>query len=239
MFIRTESFRQFLRFYPIISIIIAIHIFLWLLIFLSLPFGTTLLQHMIGFNFLISEGEYWRLLTPIFVHGGFGHMLFNSFSLVLFGPALERMLGKFKFIVAYLATGMIANLATFYIEPLDFAHVGSSGAIFGLFGIYLYMVLFRKDLISQMNSQLIMTIVIIGLVMTFINSNVNIVAHIFGFLAGAVIAPLFLPKTSSHSRVIMAGDSTYRPRMRLPKQFTPRHILWLIIIILVILGILL
>ncbi|MCC3358075.1 rhomboid family intramembrane serine protease [Bacillus sp. REN16] len=237
MFIRTESFRQFLRLYPIISIIIAIHIFLWLLVFLSLPFGTTLLQQMIGFNFLISEGEYWRLITPIFVHSGFGHMLFNSFSLVLFGPALESMLGKVKFVIAYLLTGIAANLATFYIEPLEFAHVGSSGAIFGLFGIYLYMVVFRKDLISQMNSQLIITILVIGLVMTFINSNVNIIAHIFGFLAGAIVAPLFLPKTSSGSQIIMAGDSSYRPRMRIPRQFQLKHIFWLIIIILVILGI--
>lgn len=237
MFIRTESFRQFLRLYPIISILIGIHIFLWLLIFLSLPFGTTLMQHMIGFNFLISEGEYWRLVTPIFVHSGFGHMLFNSFSLVLFGPALESMLGKFKFIVAYLLTGVAANLATFYIEPLEFAHVGSSGAIFGLFGIYLYMVLFRKDLINQMNSQLIMTILIIGLVMTFINTNVNIIAHIFGFLAGAIVAPLILPKTSGQPQVIMAGNSSYRPRIRIPRQFSTKHIIWLIIIILVILGI--
>ncbi|WP_077620339.1 rhomboid family intramembrane serine protease [Bacillus sinesaloumensis] len=237
MFIRTENFRQFLRLYPIISIIIAIHIILWLLIFLSLPFGTTLMQHMIGFNFLIAEGEYWRLLSPIFVHSGFGHMLFNSFSLVLFGPALESMLGKFKFIVAYLLTGVAANLATFYIEPLEFAHVGSSGAIFGLFGIYLYMVLFRKDLINQMNSQLIMTILIIGLVMTFINSNVNIVAHIFGFIAGAIVAPIVLPKTSGQPQVIMTRSTSYRPRVRLPRQFTPKHILWIIIIILVLLGI--
>lgn len=237
MFIRTENFRQFLRLYPIISIIIAIHIILWLLIFLSLPFGTTLMQHMIGFNFLIAEGEYWRLLSPIFVHSGFGHMLFNSFSLVLFGPALESMLGKFKFIVAYLLTGVAANLATFYIEPLEFAHVGSSGAIFGLFGIYLYMVLFRKDLINQMNSQLIMTILIIGLVMTFINSNVNIVAHIFGFIAGAIVAPIVLPKTSGQPQVIMTGSTSFRPRVRLPRQFTPKHILWIIIIILVLLGI--
>ncbi|WP_449538588.1 rhomboid family intramembrane serine protease [Ferdinandcohnia sp. Marseille-Q9671] len=237
MFIRTENFRQFLRLYPIISIIIGIHIFLWLLILLPLPFGTTLLQHMIGFNYLISEGEYWRLVTPIFVHSGFGHMLFNSFSLVLFGPALEKMLGRTKFILAYLITGVLANLATFYIEPLQFAHVGSSGAIFGLFGIYLYMVVFRKDLINHMNSQLIVTILVIGLVMTFINTNVNIVAHIFGFLAGAAVAPLVLPKSSSQSLIITAGDSSYRPRMRIPREFSLKHVFWIIIIILVLIGI--
>lgn len=234
MFVRTESFRSFIRLYPIISIITGIHIFLWLLLLLPIPFTTTLLQQMVGFNYLISEGEFWRLVTPIFVHGGFGHMLFNSFSLILFGPALEGMLGKFKFIVAYLFAGVIANIATFYIEPLDFAHVGSSGAIFGLFGVYLYMVVFRKDLISQMNSQLIVTILVIGLVMTFVNSNVNIIAHLFGFVAGAVIAPLVLPKNAG---LIIRADTSSRPRLQIPREFSAKHIVWLVILILVIIGI--
>ncbi|MFT4417101.1 rhomboid family intramembrane serine protease [Fredinandcohnia humi] len=237
MFIRTESFRTFLRLYPIISVIIAIHIFLWLLLLVPIPLTSFLLQQMVGFNYLIAEGEYWRLLTPIFVHGGFGHMLFNSFSLLIFGPALERMLGKFKFICVYLFAGIIANLATFYIEPLDFAHVGSSGAIFGLFGIYLYMVILRKDLINQMNSQLIMTILVIGLVMTFINTNVNIVAHLFGFVAGAIAAPLVLPKSSGHDMITIRRSIPTRPRLQIPKEFSIKHILWILLIILVIIGV--
>lgn len=239
MFIRTENFRSFLRFYPIISIIVAMHIILWLLINSPLPLGDTLAQQMVGFNFLISEGEYWRLLTPIFVHGGFGHMLFNSFSLILFGPALERMLGKAKFITAYLFAGVIANIATYYLEPLEFAHVGSSGAIFGLFGIYLYMVIIRKDMIDQANSQLIMTILVIGLIMTFVNSNVNIVAHLFGFVAGAIIAPLILPKgTTKHQPFSFFNRSDgERKQIQMPREFSPKHIIWLIIIILVLIGI--
>ncbi|MCA1032960.1 rhomboid family intramembrane serine protease [Bacillus timonensis] len=194
MFTRTENFQSFLRMYPIISTLIAIHIFLWALFSLPILPGKILLQQMVGLNFWIAEGEYWRLITPIFVHGDFGHMLFNSFSLILFGPALEKMLGKIKFISAYLSTGILANIATYMIEPLEFSHVGSSGAIFGLFGLYLFMVTKRKDLIDRANSQIIVTILVIGLVMTFINTNINIVAHIFGLLAGFLLAPLLLPK---------------------------------------------
>lgn len=192
MFTRTESFQQFLKFYPIISTIIAIHIFFWLLLALKFPAGILLFNQMVGYNVLIGEGQYWRLITPIFVHAGFGHMLFNSFSLILFGPGLERMLGKAKFILIYLSTGILANLATYFLQHDHFRHVGSSGAIFGLFGVYLYMVLKRKDLMSQANSQIIMTILVIGLVMTFINTNINIVGHLFGLIAGVLLAPLFL-----------------------------------------------
>ncbi|WP_078543057.1 rhomboid family intramembrane serine protease [Litchfieldia alkalitelluris] len=198
MFTRTESFKEFLRFYPIISVIIAIHIFLWILLALPVLGGGYLLNQMVGYNVLISEGEYWRLLTPIFVHASFGHMLFNSFSLVLFGPALERMLGKAKFIGVYLSTGVLANLATYVIEHEQFRHVGSSGAIFGLFGVYLYMVLKRKDLISYANSQLILTILVIGVIMTFLNPNINIIGHVFGLIAGVLLAPVFIGKSKRY-----------------------------------------
>ncbi|MCL7749640.1 rhomboid family intramembrane serine protease [Halalkalibacter alkaliphilus] len=192
MFIRNESFYSFRRQYPVITILVAIHLilFVWMNF---LPFGNYIRALGIGYNLAIANGEYWRLLTPIFMHIGAGHVIFNSFSLVIFGPALERMLGKIKFILVYLITGIIANIATFYLGGLTYPpHLGASGAIFGLLGMYVYLVINRKDLIDRMNSQLVLTIIVIGLVMTFVNPNINILAHLFGLIAGAALAPLFL-----------------------------------------------
>lgn len=187
MFTRTESFKEFIRYYPIVSTIIAIHIVLYL--FTVMPFlpNSWLFEHFSGVNLYIVDGQYWRLITPIFIHSGFSHMLFNSFSLVLFGPALEQMLGKGKFIFVYLIAGFAANVATLLLEPLTYIHVGSSGAIFGLFGFFAAVILFRKDLISQENSQIIITITIIGVIMTFLQPNINVTAHLFGLLAGFLI----------------------------------------------------
>ncbi|MDX8362830.1 rhomboid family intramembrane serine protease [Cytobacillus sp. IB215316] len=232
MFMRTENFRTFLFLYPIISIIIAIHILFWLILAIPTSMSNIIFQQMVGLNFLISQGEYWRLFTPIIIHSGFGHMLLNSFSLVLFGPALEKMLGKWKFIVVYIGAGFIANMATYFIEPLQYAHVGSSGAIFGLFGVYLYIVQFRKDIIDHANSQVIITILVIGLIMTFINPNINVVAHLFGLIGGAILAPLLITKnTSSYTYVAAQG----RP-VNYSNIFTKNNLIWLIIIFLVILG---
>lgn len=187
MFVRTESFKEFIRYYPMISIIIAIHIILYLLSALPILPAGWLMERFAGVNLYIVNGEYWRLITPIFMHNGFAHVLFNSFSLVLFGPVLERLLGKGKFILLYLTAGVAANLATLLIEPLTYIHVGASGAIFGLFGFFASIIVFRKDLLSQANKQLIITITVIAVIMTFMQSNINITAHLFGLLAGFLI----------------------------------------------------
>ncbi|WP_191559457.1 rhomboid family intramembrane serine protease [Metabacillus idriensis] len=195
MFTRSESFRTFIRLYPVVSVIVCIQVVLWLLFLIPIPTITYFFASLVGYNAGVANGEYWRLVTPIFLHASFAHILFNSVSIILFAPALERMLGKVRFAAVYLLTGIVANLATFFIiEDLTYTHLGASGAIFGLFGIYLYLVVFRKDMIDSSNSQLIITILVIGVVMTFINTNINIIAHIFGVIGGALLAPLFLKK---------------------------------------------
>jgi rhomboid protease GluP len=191
MFSRTESFGQFIRYYPIVSAIILIHILLFLVT--TIPFfpNDWIFEVFAGVNFYIAEGELWRFVTPIFLHSGFVHMLFNSFSLVLFGPGLELMLGKTKFLLLYLVGGVLANIATYFLNPLTYIHVGSSGAIFALFGFYVAIVIFKKHMLSKENSQIILTITVIGLVMTFIQPNINVTAHIFGLIAGFLIGSFF------------------------------------------------
>lgn len=192
MFARRENFRSFMKYYPINTVIASLHILLWIVLTLPLPVSDLFIEKMSGVNLWIAQGEYWRLLTPIIVHADFPHMLFNTFSLILFGPSMEKMLGKNRFLLAYLGTGMAGNTATFLIEPLQYSHVGSSGSIFGLLGIYLYLVLFKKERMERSDSQTIIAVLAVFLAMTFINPNTNAVAHIGGLLAGSLLAPLLL-----------------------------------------------
>jgi rhomboid protease GluP len=187
MFTRNESFKQFIHYYPVVSIIVFIHIILYLLTTLPMFPRLWLFEQLSGVNLSIIEGELWRLVTPIFMHSGFSHVLFNSFSLVLFGPALEKMIGSFRFTLVYLITGISANLATLIIEPLTYTHVGASGAIFGLFGFYISMIVFHKSVFSKENSQLLITITVISIIMTFLQPNINITGHLFGLLSGFLI----------------------------------------------------
>ncbi|MBA4536837.1 rhomboid family intramembrane serine protease [Bacillus aquiflavi] len=194
MFVRTESISEFFRYYPIIVSLVTIHILLYL--FFNIPIfpGNLLFELMAGINLNIAEGELWRFITPIFVHGSFPHMLFNSFSLVLFGPVLERQLGKGRFISLYLLSGILANVATFILKPFTYVHVGASGAIFGLFGFYIAMIAFRKNSLSRQDKDVILTITAIGFIMTFITANINVTAHIFGFIGGFLFGTMSLKK---------------------------------------------
>ncbi|MCM3719391.1 rhomboid family intramembrane serine protease [Fictibacillus phosphorivorans] len=191
MFIRDESFQTFIRRYPIITFLTAIHIIVFLLINFT-PFRTALYHLMVGSNYYIVAGEYWRLFTPIITHEAVGHLVFNSFSLLLFGPALEQLLGKVRFVIGYVGAGLIANIATLLMLPLSYAHIGASGSIFGLFGIYVYMLYSRKHYMDRANTQILLIVLAISLVSTFLNERINVLGHLFGLIGGAALAPIIL-----------------------------------------------
>lgn len=251
MFIRQErSVKDFFSFYPIVSILVIIHFALWFIIdFTQSDFGRSILMWGVGDNLLIHYGEYWRLLTPIFLHGGLRHTLFNSFSLVIFGPALEQMLGRIRFILVYLLTGLIGNLATFWLGPEFYTHLGASGAVFGLLGLYMYMVMMRRDLIDGGNAQIAVIITIIGLVMTFIRPGINMYAHIFGLFGGIILGPLFLQNVEPFSiwrnvsrqrqQRSQPGDIQFDPNRWQKNRLTTwlkQNYLWIILAILVLFG---
>lgn len=188
-------------------------------------------------NLYIMEGEVWRLITPTFMHSGFSHMLFNSFSLILFGPALERMLGSGRFLFIYLFSGFAANVATLIFEPLTYTHVGSSGAIFGLFGYYIAIIIFRKRMMSQQNTQIILVLCAVSLIMTFLQPNINVVAHLFGLLGGFLVGaiPYFNKKDLSDSIQTTASWASSQ-RRNVSFQSPVKVLIWAVIIILAILG---
>ena len=75
-------------------------------------------------------GEWWRLITPIFLHGGLIHFLFNSYLLIHLGPLVEEIFGTYRYWVIYLCCGIAGSL--FSQVPRFVNTVGASGAIMGL-----------------------------------------------------------------------------------------------------------
>ena len=193
MFTRTESFSEYIRFYPIVSIFLFINISLFLITLIP-GFGYTVQFSGMGINSLIADGEWWRFVTPMFLHGGFMHILFNMFCLFVFGPELEKLTGKMRFTTLFMLSGIFANVATYFFQDLGYAHLGASGAIFGIFGAYGALIYYTKRSMPQLR-QIILPIIIISVIMTFIGQNINVTAHIAGLVVGFLIGlSYFNPK---------------------------------------------
>jgi membrane associated rhomboid family serine protease len=132
---------------------------------------------------LVSAGEYWRLLTGEFVHGGPLHLALNMFALYLFGPAAERALGTTRFIASYLTMAVAAS--TFVYAFSTQSTVGASGAIFGLFGlVFVLLVKAGQDV-----RNLVVLLVINGLIS--LNAHISWQAHLGGFLTGILLGAVF------------------------------------------------
>lgn len=194
MFVRREGFHQFIQMYPVVTSIIVLNTILFLLV--NLPFVPShyIINNLLGINLYIKEGEIWRLITPIFLHSSFTHFLFNTFTIVIFGPAVELLLKPLRFSFFYLLCGIGSNILTFMIKPLTYSHLGASGAIFGLLGFFIYCLLYHKYILTHQESQMIKVFTIIALAITFLQANINITAHLTGFTIGFFITPLLLRK---------------------------------------------
>jgi len=107
--------------------------------------GVFLLQFLTGINKVAADwgmwpagvavnSEWYRLLTSVFLHGSWLHLLFNMYVLYVLGPPLERLLGHTRFLALYLIAGLGGAVASFTFSPINTVSVGASGAIFGLMG---------------------------------------------------------------------------------------------------------
>ena len=99
-------------------------------------YGDLLLVFGAKVNSSIIAGEYWRLLTPVFLHAGIVHLLINCYSLYAIGTSVERIFGRPRFLAVYFVAGLLGNILSFMFSP-NYG-VGASGAIFGLLGALLY-----------------------------------------------------------------------------------------------------
>ena len=146
-------------------------------------------------NDLILQGQYWRFVTPIFLHANLLHLGLNMLNLAVLGVFLERLVGHIRFLLIYVTTGIVSIIASFYFMPQEIS-VGASGAIFGLVGAYSVFVLmhrraFRKGGIPAL---LWLIIVIVGnLSIGFFVPNVDNYAHLGGLLSGCLLGWWFTP----------------------------------------------
>jgi Uncharacterized membrane protein (homolog of Drosophila rhomboid) len=142
-------------------------------------------------NWLIAAGEWWRIFTAALLHGGIAHIFFNMYALYLFGPRLEQRVGSPAFAALYVAAAGAGGAASYAFGPPQQVSIGASGAIFGLFGAWLFAAwLLREHGGRRMFNELVILLVI-NLALPLLIPGIDWRAHVGGLLAGLAIASLW------------------------------------------------
>jgi rhomboid protease GluP len=166
--------------------------------------GTVLLAFGAKTNAALFSGEFFRIITPIFLHLSGVHLLANSFALALVGPQVERLYGSARFLAIYVLAGLGGMVSSTLAHALEgkrgVVAVGASGAIFGLFGVLaVFSFKYRKELPAQfINSFALAVLPAIGvnLLIGFAVPVIDNSTHVGGLLAGVLLAfmiPYLLP----------------------------------------------
>ncbi len=147
-------------------------------------------------NSLILQGQYWRLFTPMFLHGSILHIGFNMYALYIFGPGLERYYGRARFLILYLLSGFTGNVVSFIFSP--YASLGASTAIFGLISaeaIFIYRN--QKFFAGQARAALVQIIAIAAINLVIgMSPGIDNWGHVGGLLGGLGFAWLAGPLLS-------------------------------------------
>lgn len=163
--------------------------------------GQDLLQWGGNYGPLTKSGEWWRLFTSTFLHGGLMHLLANMYGLLFVGVFLEPLLGRAKYLIAYVVTGTLASVASIWWYNATVS-VGASGAIFGLYGVFLALLLTKIYPPDFAKSFLISTAVFVGfnLLMGF-TGGIDNAAHIGGLVSGFVVGLILYPTIKRQTEI--------------------------------------
>lgn len=148
--------------------------------------------------------EYYRLFTSMFLHFGIQHLGNNMLLLVLMGSQLEEAIGMVKFTVIYLLSGLIGNLLSMMgdIFSQDYAiSGGASGAIYGVIGAMLWVVIVNKGRVKTLTSQGLMIMIVISLYYGFTSTGVDNLAHVGGLVSGFLLSMIMCRKSYIESSV--------------------------------------
>jgi membrane associated rhomboid family serine protease len=156
---------------------------------------------------VVAQGEYWRLFTALFLHGGFLHLGFNLFALYVIGPPLERSIGTIRFLTCYLISGIASSAGVVALNEIGLVRVaeviGASGCIMGVVGAWAGFLLrhhhapFAKRQLAN-----IALIVLIQIAFDLSTPQVSMAAHMCGLVAGFLLGLLLAPRAVARGRLV-------------------------------------
>lgn len=176
---------------------------------MALRGGTTNFNNLIRFgaklNFLINQGQWWRLFTAMFIHIGFEHLVLNMVTLYFIGWQTEMLFGHWRYLVIYLLSGVGGNIASYAFNPHSLS-AGASTAIFGLFGAFLMLgETYRHNQYIRHLARQFLLFVVINIAFNLFGA-VDLAGHLgglgAGFLTAYIVGAPQLGKTNRKKQII-------------------------------------
>lgn len=146
---------------------------------------------MFGLAIQATPDQLWRLVSAMFVHIGWQHIILNSLSIYFLGRQLEDVFGSIKFALFYFLSGIMGNAFVFFFTP-DVIAAGASTAIFGLFASLAMLRYAARSSYIRILGQQYMTLLVLNTVLGFLSTSVSHVSHLGGASGGALCA-IFIP----------------------------------------------
>ncbi|MCY3833154.1 MAG: rhomboid family intramembrane serine protease [Chloroflexi bacterium] len=148
---------------------------------------------------VVGEGEVYRLLTAMFLHGNLGHVFFNVYAIFIFGKSVEPIFGRVRYLLIYLLGGLSGSVASLTLGGLEGASVGASGAVFAVFAAYGWHLYQHRHLYPNVKAQLqhMLFLIVINLAIGFFpGSRIDNWGHLGGLLSGLLLAWRIGPRLS-------------------------------------------
>lgn len=188
-----------------------IYVNLFMFFLLELNGGSTNIDTLVQFgakyNPAIISGEWWRIISSMFLHIGLIHLLMNMLALYYLGMAVERIFGSRRFFIIYFLAGIGGGLTSFAFNISISA--GASGALFGLFGALLFFGSVYKQLFAQTMGKNIIVILVINLFIGFLVPQIDMGAHLGGLIAGYLAACIVFVPNKRNVLVQVLGSIVY------------------------------
>ena len=146
---------------------------------------------------ITEDGEYYRFLTCMFLHFGFQHLIGNMVVLLFLGDNVERQIGWYKYLILYIGSGLIGSLGSFayayFLNP-GIVSAGASGAIYGIIGALLWLVIRNKGKLENMTIVRVCVMIAYALYSGFTSENIDIAAHLCGLAGGFLLSIILYGK---------------------------------------------
>jgi rhomboid protease GluP len=149
--------------------------------------------------YILEYGEYYRLVTCMFLHFGVQHLAYNMLLLIFLGDTLEKYVGKLRYLLIYLLGGIAGNLASVAYDWYtgDYAvSAGASGAIFAVLGALLWVAFCNRSRLNRYGLKRLLLMVVLSVLEGLSTSQIDNSAHIGGLVAGFLLAVILYRRPS-------------------------------------------